>query len=155
MRLLISGSVGAGKSTIAKELSKVLKINVYEVTDLEKINPKIIESVDEEGVKILDLKEINKTLENFDSFIFPCHVAHLLNIKDSKLLIVRAGLPELRKRLVKRGYSEKKIKDNLDVEIFNTIMFEALENKGFDAMVVNNEGKLKKRVEMTLKNLKV
>jgi adenylate kinase len=74
---------------------------------------------------------LNKSLINLiksskESIIIDSHLSHYLPKKYVDLCIVtKCSLKILEKRLKKRGYHEEKIRENLDVEIFDVCLNEA------------------------------
>ncbi|MBU0929993.1 MAG: AAA family ATPase [Nanoarchaeota archaeon] len=135
--IIVSGSVGSGKTTISKKLVKSLKsdyinitefvkknkigkynkkYNSYEV-DIKKLNTKLIKIIKEH-------KKLNKNL------IIDGHLSHFLPRKYVDLgIICKCDIKKLKKRLEKRKYSKNKIRENLDVEIFDIPLIEARKKK--------------------------
>ena len=64
----------------------------------------------------------------FENLIIDSHLSHFLP-KDliDILIITRCELKELKKRLEKRKYSEQKVRENMDAEIFEICKTEAQE----------------------------
>ena len=63
-------------------------------------------------------------------------MSHFLNPRYVDLcIILKANLKVIESRLKKRGYSKAKIRENLDSEIFDVCLNEALEN-GFSSKLV-------------------
>jgi adenylate kinase len=82
--------------------------------------------------KIVDVKKLNKKLVEIikkeKNLVIDSHLSHYLDKKYVDLcVVVKCGLEKLKKRLEKRKYSKKKIRDNLDSEIFDVCFVEALE----------------------------
>src|SRR3989344_6262261 len=131
--IIVSGSVGAGKTTIAMNLAHKLKAVYVDVNSL----------VDEYGLsggydkkrksKIVDVDKLNKVLiemikKSKKRLIIDGHLSHFLPAKYvEKCYIVKCDLKELKKRLEERGYSKSKIRENLDAEIFDVCLEEARE----------------------------
>jgi|SRR3989338_9084023 len=150
--ITVTGSVGAGKTTLAKKLCNRLN---FKYIDVNKIISKhdIAEGYDEERkAKIVDTKKLNKalikeimdtekTLSNPDKkpekrknkqngLIIDSHMSHFLPKTYANLCIVaKCDLKTLYKRLKQRKYSKEKIRENLDAEIFDVCLNEARENK--------------------------
>lgn len=139
--IIVSGTPGTGKTTIAKKLAKK---NKYEYIDVNKIideynkKYKIIFGYDKKrDSKIIDVEELNKALinvikkkkkEKIKGIIIDSHLSHYLPTKYVDLCIItKCNLNELKKRLEKRGYSKKKVRENLDAEIFDICRNEAIE----------------------------
>lgn len=132
MIIAISGSVGSGKTTVSKELSKKLNYKILHLNDLAK------------EFKIKDVKELQTFDFNIDGLvakvnreiadgkhkntIIEGHFAHFLNPElVDYLFIINRDLNELREEYDNRGYNEQKIKDNLEVESFNLCFYEGIE----------------------------
>lgn len=133
--IIITGSVGAGKTTLAKQYAKkgyqhinladfIKKHRFYErydkktqsyVVDEEKLARKL-ESI---------IKEAKKKKQNL---VIDGHLSHYISPKYVDLcIVVTCNLKTLYKRLKKRGYSKKKIEDNLECEIMEVCYAEAIE----------------------------
>jgi len=82
-------------------------------------------------------KKNNKT-QIFVGIIIDSHLSHFLpkNFVDL-CIITKTKLKKKKKRLQKRKYSEKKIKENLEAEIFDTCFEEALQKK-HEITIFNN-----------------
>jgi len=141
--IAISGTPGTGKTTLAKRLSKktkylyidvnriIKKYNISEkydrrrkckIVDVKKLNERLIDIIDQ--YKKLSLKNKIKGL------IIDSHLSHHLPRKYVDLCIItKCELKILKKRLEKKKYSEEKIRENLDCEIFDICLNEAEENK--------------------------
>ncbi|MFH1376721.1 MAG: AAA family ATPase [Candidatus Woesearchaeota archaeon] len=159
MTIIITGSVATGKSIIAKKLAKELKHKYLDVNKLiikEKLREKYSKKLESYPV---DIKKLNKSLikkikEN-KKIIIDSHLSHYLPKKYVDLCIVTiCDIKELKKRLKKRKYSEKKIKENLETEIFNTILIEAKENKHNILVIDTTKGYNIKQIASYIKKCK-
>jgi len=142
MAIIVTGSVGTGKTTFAKKLAE--KLN-YKYIDVNKI---ISEKNLEEGYdkkkkcKIIDTDKLNKVLIDMikkdTNLVIDSHLSHYLPKKYvEKCYVTKCNLKELEKRLKKRKYSKEKIRENLDAEIFDVCLTEAKE-QGHDIEIVYN-----------------
>ncbi len=133
MVIIITGTPGTGKTTLAKKIAKekcYTHIDVNKIIDREKLS----EGYDKlRKSKIIDTKKLNKSLiklikEN-KNIVIDSHLSHYLPKKyvDS-CIVTKCSLKTLEKRLKKRKYSKSKIRENLDAEIFDTCKVEAEEN---------------------------
>lgn len=131
--IVVSGTPGTGKTTVAKTLAKKLSAKYLNINKL--IKPyKLAEGYDKQRkTKIIDIKklkqaiskEINKTKKRC---IIDSHLAHELPKKSVAIVIITTcNLKTLQQRLKKRNYSKEKIRENLDAEIFDTCYEEAKE----------------------------
>jgi adenylate kinase len=141
--ICVSGSVGSGKTTLSKKLSKSLGFEYIDVTKLIKEN-KLSSGYDEENkCEIIDVKKLNKFLVGLmnKSLIIDSHLSHYLPKKYVDVCIVTTcDIGVLRERLKKRKYSPSKIKENVEAEIFDTIVIEAKEKKHNLLVVNTSEG---------------
>ena len=141
MSIVITGSPGVGKHTIAKEIERTWKIS--ELIDINKTA--IDAGLVEQGQDALDVDvtKLKKHLEPIVSDIPKLHwmgrigliVGHLapyvLNAKSCHPCIVLRKNPyKLLDIYKKRGYTEKKMKDNLGSEILGIITNDAIKNFG-------------------------
>lgn len=150
--IVITGTPGTGKSTLAKLLAKKLKLprlnlhQFYKQISLRYNAKKQCYDLDNKKVLALVQKELK---HNKTDIIIDSHISHLLPKKLVRLCIVLqcSNLKQLQRRLKKRKYSKKKIRENLDAEIFQVCLLEAQERKQkllvFDTSAKNNFDTLK------------
>ncbi len=159
MKLIITGSVGTGKSTIAKALAEKLKYEYINVNDLIKKN-KIYDKYNKTfDTYEVDIHKLNKFLIKFlkskDNLIIDSHLSHYLSSKLIDCCIVcKCELKELKRRLEKRKYSKQKIRENLDAEIFDVCLVEALENKHKVIVIDTTNRKLNSNIKEIPNQLK-
>ena len=127
MIIAITGTPGVGKSSVAD----VLREDGYEVVNLFKIakDNGFIDGTDEERHSwIVDVDRLNNYVKkNYtrDGIVFvEGHLSHCLKCAN-RVIILRCHPDELRKRLSLKGWSDEKIKENLEAEILDVILVEA------------------------------
>lgn len=138
--IIVTGSPGTGKTELARQLARKLGYEYVDVNLLIK-KQKISDGFDEEKqCEIIDTEKLNKVLvEKYKgkNAIVDSHLSHYLPAEFVDLCIVtKCNLKVLEKRLMQRGYDEKKIRDNLDAEIFDICLTEAKE-AGHKVVVVD------------------
>lgn len=118
MRILITGTPGSGKTSISKELSKLLKLPYFDVKVIIKNNPTTIDKI-EDGEMIINSK-LKKVLQKElpENCVFETHLIEYCSLPDL-YIILRTKPSVLKKRLILRKYSKQKIMDNLEVEILD------------------------------------
>jgi adenylate kinase len=131
--IIVSGTPGTGKTTLSKEISSRFNLAYVDVNEIIKEN-KLSEGFDEKrNCEIIDTDKLNEILieqiRNSDKLlVIDSHLSHYLPKMYVKLCIItKCDLGELKKRLLKRGYSEDKIRENLDSDIFDVCLTDAQE----------------------------
>ena len=131
--IVIHGTPGTGKTTISRYLCK--KLNAYHV-NLSKLvrEEKLYIGVDEKRsfTLIADVdKLIQKILDIISKYkgyvIVEGHFADIVPKEYvKKVIVIRLHPLELEKRLIKRGWPEKKIAENVLAEILDECLIEAI-----------------------------
>ena len=137
--IAVSGSVGSGKTTVAKRLAKqkgYRYINAKQIIEKNKLKEKYDRKRQTYDV---DVKRLNRVLikliesskkdKKIKGLVIDSHLSHYLPGKYIDLCIITAcsNLKELEKRLKKRGYSKAKIDENIECEIMKVCLMEAKE----------------------------
>lgn len=148
--IIVTGTPGTGKTTLAKKLAKRLNYKYIDVAKLIKDN-KLEEGYDKKRkCRIVDIKKLNsaliKIIKNSEKpLIIDSHLSHYLPNKYVDLCIVtKCNLKALEKRLKKKGYDKNKIRENLDCEIFDVCYNEAKE-RGHRIVVVDTAKSINKK----------
>jgi len=129
MIIALTGTPGTGKTSV----SNILQENDFEVVDLNKIaisNNFLIGEDEERDSKIVDVdtsnEYINEIYKEKDIVFIDGHLSHLLKSVD-KVIILRCHPDELRKRLSQKRWKKSKVKENIEAEILDIILCEAVE----------------------------
>jgi len=131
MILAISGTPGCGKTQTSKQLATMLSSEHIELTEFIKKH-NVSESFDEETQSlVVDMDVLNTAittqLATNKSYVIDGHFSHEIECIDG-CIICTCDITELNKRLIERGYDEKKVRENLDSEIFQICYTESIEN---------------------------
>ena len=134
--ILVSGTPGTGKTTVAR---KIARKNGYKYIDANKliIKNKLYMAYDNKlRTRLVDTKILNKFLISMiknskeKGMVIDSHLSHHLPARYADLCIItKTDLKTLNRRLRKRKYSEQKITENMQAEILNVCLVEALQNK--------------------------
>ncbi len=148
--ICVSGSVGSGKTTIAKKIAKLLKFEYLDVKKLIDSNKNVVCGFDKKRkTKEIDVNKLNKILIKIidnsvnEGIVIDSHLSHYLPAKYVDVCVV-CECPDLKlfkKRLVERKYSKLKIKENLEMEILEVCLVEATENK-HEVVVVDSSKRI-------------
>ena len=132
MFLALTGTPGTGKTTTAG----LLQAKGFSVVDLHAfaIDKHVTEGIDpKRNSVILDPERLTPLVEeNFDrktDVIFEGHLTHLLSCMD-KIVILRCRPDVLKQRLEKKGWNIEKIRENLEAEIIDVVLCEAVDIHG-------------------------
>ncbi|MFW6304299.1 MAG: adenylate kinase family protein [Candidatus Saliniplasma sp.] len=125
MTIALTGTPGIGKTTTAA----LLREKGFKVLDLnEFINKKGLrgERDEDRDSDEVDLSLLKKEFEKIlDYDIVDGHLSHHLEI--SPVIVLRCSPEELRKRMSVKDWPQRKINENLEAEILDVILIEALE----------------------------
>jgi len=137
--ILITGSPGTGKTTLAASLSKKMGCALLDINKIVKV-ARLYSGVDEEdGAQVVLLPELEKELRaaikaEKRSIIVEGHLGCEMKLPVQKVLVLRCEPKELRARLAPRGYSPKKLASNALSEALDYCT--ALSEKNFGAKKV-------------------
>ena len=135
MRIFITGSPGVGKSTVSKVLSKKLGIPHIDVAKLALSKGCVIRYLKDLKTYEIDINRLKqvllKEIKNLKSYIID---SHIVEVAPSELIdyvfVLRLHPDTLYKRLLKRGYPERKIQENIMSEILDSCLISALNHFG-------------------------
>lgn len=161
--ICVSGSVGSGKTTIAKKIAKLLKFEYVDIKKLISLNKKIVCGFDKKRDTFeVDTIKLNKVLielikdcscdKKIKGLVIDSHLSHYLDAKyvDVCVICECSDLKKLKNRLKKRGYSQLKIDENIETEILEVCLVESLEEKHNVVLIGTDKkvdyGKIKKEL---------
>ncbi len=122
MRIALTGTPGTGKTSVAALLPyRVIDINAIVKGGLNL-------GIDlERGCLEADMEGLEMKLAEMDTDELTILEGHFSHYFADEAVVLRLVPSELRKRLEARGYSEAKIKENLESEALDVILIEAVE----------------------------
>jgi adenylate kinase len=131
MLIALTGTPGVGKTAVAI----LLKEKGYEILDLTKIA--ISKNFTYEFDKsrdsfVIDIEKLDKHIHeqyhsSNDTIFLDGHISHLLKSVD-KVIVLRCHPEELEKRLESKNWLKKKVKENIETEMLDVILCEAVDN---------------------------
>lgn len=132
MAVIITGTPGTGKSTLAVKLQGQLNWPIINITELLESRGLDSEWDEERNCFLVDVVELtkilNEELDISEDLIIDGHLAHYTPPERvDNCFVTKCDLKELKKRLEERDYDEQKVRENLDCEIFDVCYHEAIE----------------------------
>lgn len=134
MRVAITGTPGTGKTSVATALKKQ-GYTIVRLHTLARKNNCIVGFDKKRNSQLIDIDKVNSIVtKNFrtDALVFfEGHIAHLL-ISMEKVIILRCHPKELKKRLMRKRWSQKKVLENVQAEIIDVILCESAKQHPFE-----------------------
>ena len=136
MRIAVTGTPGTGKTTATNLLESrtdiggdLEVIHLGEIIESEEFYTSIDENRDS---KIADLEGLATWLDGRDDAVFESHLAH--HFPADRVAVLRCHPRELKSRLLDRGESERKARENVESESLDVILVEAVERHGLESV---------------------
>lgn len=122
MRIALTGTPGTGKTTVAALLPyRVIDLNALVKGGLN------LGTDPERGCLEADMDGLEQKLAEMDTDELTVLEGHFSHYFADEAVVLRLAPSELKKRLEARGYSAKKIQENLESEALDVILVEAIE----------------------------
>lgn len=134
--ILITGTPCVGKTTTAKALAEKLNAEYINLTDYAKQNNLTLGEDTERGTTIIDEEamqiNLGKTIDTSqkDYIIIDGHYAAAVISEQysPQIFVLRRNPKELKQFMIQRGYSDSKMWENLQAEIIDICLSEAIES---------------------------
>lgn len=128
MRVAVTGTPGTGKTSSTRRLSVDFEvIHLNEVVDQEELTAGFDYR---RGSWIADIDAITAYLRDRDDIVVESHFAHRLPM--DRVVVLRCQPSVLEARLLERGVSPAKARENAESEALDVILTEAIEEHGVD-----------------------
>lgn len=126
MRVALTGTPGVGKTTLAGHASR----HGWRVVDVKAwaAQERCVVAYDEDDqADVIDVVELASLVPEDDgsNILYEGHISHFLDLDE--IWVLRLDPVLLRPRLVARGYSSRKVHENLEAEALDLILQEALD----------------------------
>jgi len=128
MIISISGTPGTGKTEVAKKVAEKLDFEYVSLNEIAEEKDLYVGYDEERKCRIVDTDAISEELRKRKdkNLVIESHYAH--DIYSDIRIILTCQLKELRKRMEKKGWPEKKIEENMDSEIMEVIRSDTIES---------------------------
>jgi len=135
--IVITGTPGVGKTEVSKVLAEKLNAEYLNLTEVAKKGNFIIEFDRERDTFVVDSKKLRSFIVDFISshkswVVVDSHYAYDVVPIDYVFMVfvLRCNPYKLKKRLMKRGYSGKKLYENVQAEILDVCLYESINAYG-------------------------
>jgi adenylate kinase len=124
MIIALTGTPGTGKSSVSRELGNFETIDLTEFVKQRKLG----EQREEFEVDIeLMVEALEDEIDPEEDTIIDGHLSH--HFPADYCVVLRCNPEELRERLSERNYSEEKIEENIESEILDVLLGEAVKKQ--------------------------
>ena len=141
--IIVTGTPGVGKTIFSKQLAKENKYLYVNITDIVKKNKlydsfdKVKDSLIVDEVKLVEFM-IDFIKKSKKKLVIDGHMSHYIPSKYVQICyVLKCDISILNKRLSKRKYSKNKVKENIESEILDICLNEAIEFK-HNVKVINS-----------------
>jgi len=130
MLIGLTGTPGTGKTSVSKFLEIKRHWKVIHLNEMIKEEHLYTEIDEERDAVIADMELVRQRLKEMingkenELIILESHLAHYIA---DIVIVLRLYPAELKIRLEERGYSEEKIRENIEAEALDVILVEAFE----------------------------
>ena len=130
MRVAITGTPGVGKTT-ATDLVET-DLDVVHLNEFVR-EEGLTEGTDEDrGSLVVDLDAVADRLADRDDVLVESHLSHHLDVE--RVIVLRCRPEALEARLLERGETDAKARENAEAEALDVILSETVDQHGFDTV---------------------
>jgi adenylate kinase len=124
MRIAVTGTPGVGKTSTCSRVRGVRVVHVNELVD----ELGLASGYDRKRkTKEVDVAKLAKAVSSLgEDILLEGHLSHLL--KPDLAIVLRCSPKVLERRLRKKGWSDAKIRENVEAEAVDVVLIEAVEN---------------------------
>lgn len=135
--IVVTGTPGVGKTTVAEELAARLSAKLLNVSELVKSENLVAEKDEGRGTVVADLRKLRSRVKKIlsevkDDIVVEGHYAYDVIPKGSApyVFILRRDPDDLEAFLKGRGYDERKVSENVAAEVLDVCLISAMNRFG-------------------------
>ncbi|SDQ61427.1 adenylate kinase family protein [Natronobacterium texcoconense] len=139
MRVAVTGTPGTGKTTatglLEDRLAEDDSLPDLEVIHLNRVleDEELYTEVDaDRESKVADLDALSAWLAGRDDVVVESHLAH--HFDADRVAVLRCAPEQLEQRLLERGETEAKARENAESEALDVVLSEAVEEHGLESV---------------------
>jgi len=145
MKIALTGTPGTGKTTIGKILRDRYGLNVVDLNEVIRAQHYYTEWDKNRECLIVDLEALRAHAFSED-LVLEGHLSH--NLFVDRVIVLRTNPVALRRRLQRKAFSDKKIEENVEAEILDVILVEAVAQHGNNVYEVDSTGTLSESAQV-------
>lgn len=130
MRVAVTGTPGTGKTTATENIDTSL--TVIHLNDIIRDEGLVLERDADRGTLVADLAGVKRWLGDRDDILIESHLAH--QFPADRVIVLRCHPEALESRLQARGEPQSTIEENVESEILDIILAEAVAEHGEGAV---------------------
>jgi adenylate kinase len=138
MIIALTGTPGTGKTTIALLLQSKYNIKTLNLHNFAKENNLIIGYDNQRNSDMIDIasveKKINEIIRNESLIVLDGHLSHLISCV-TNVIVLRCHPKILQKRLQQKNWQKNKINENIEAEMLDIILTEAVDFHSIDHVI--------------------
>lgn len=135
--VVISGTPGVGKTVVALKIAKLLEGIYLNLSEFVITNKLYLYYDEETSSYVIDEVKLRNSLNEFiinncsRPIVIDSHYGEIVEDRFiNKIIVLRLNPKELYNRLVSRGWSGRKLRDNVEAELLGVSTMNALEEHG-------------------------
>ena len=124
MRIAVTGTPGVGKTSACSNIKSLPVFRVYDLADMFGVTTGYDRK---RKTKEVDVAKLAKKIEGLDGdMVLEGHFSHMLY--PDVAIVLRCSPKVLENRLKKKGWPDRKVRENVEAEAVDVVLIEALEN---------------------------
>ncbi len=143
MQLIITGTPGTGKTTIARLIANYLGYRLFDLKGF--ITDRRMYRKNAKGEMIVDMPRLKRTLppilKREKNFVLEGHIACELKLPADVVFVLRTKPPTLKRRLLKRKYSKAKVQENVMAELLDYCTQRVISKYKMEPLELETSGK--------------
>lgn len=123
MRIALTGTPGTGKTSISAALRERYSLKTIDVNEIIRTHQYVGAHDSRRDCLVVNLAALRAHRFQENS-VLEGHLSHHLEVE--RVIVLRTDPRALEERLVRRGFSREKVKENVEAEILDVVLIEAV-----------------------------